>query len=461
MELTFKDFDKLGLEPFADKLTTYLITEAKFVSGSYVLSLNSEFGSGKTTFLQMWANKLNATKDAPDVVYVNAWESDFHSDPLPAIICALLDGLQDKKTEERLKAIKETTGKLCRFTLAVGNDMVRKVTGIDFIKAGQYAEPETGEGKAEVGRACFELYRERQRLVVSLRSSLTELASQSENPIFILVDELDRCRPTYAVEFLETVKHLFDIRQLVFVLAVDKRHLASSAKSLFGQQLDFDEYYRKFAHRNVTLPVKSPKASVCLCKALVEEYLREDAFTKKARFSYIQQDGQATENVTELCVAFSLNARQLHEMLRTASHVFSATTKTNSLLPWGFRAATLFMIAISLKNGEVYSAIGQKRIALGEFTSYLKTLPLWKDKTHYAFWWAALLYLGAFGRESPASLEKEFVNLGAWVSTKDDPEAFERELRRFQSAYDRFARDPGGEFAEVYEIMEALRTFAE
>ena len=47
---TFKSFDKFGLEPFADKLRDYLLTESQFVGGSFVLSLNSEFGSGKTTF---------------------------------------------------------------------------------------------------------------------------------------------------------------------------------------------------------------------------------------------------------------------------------------------------------------------------------------------------------------------------------------------------------------------------
>jgi len=52
MGKTFSDFDKFGLEPFADKLTSYLEVEWKFVDQSYVMSLNSEFGSGKA--LQIW-----------------------------------------------------------------------------------------------------------------------------------------------------------------------------------------------------------------------------------------------------------------------------------------------------------------------------------------------------------------------------------------------------------------------
>ena len=75
MTRTFSDFDKFGLESFADELTTYLQVESEFVDESYVLSLNSEFGSGKSTFFEMWANKLKSANNTFDVVYINAWES--------------------------------------------------------------------------------------------------------------------------------------------------------------------------------------------------------------------------------------------------------------------------------------------------------------------------------------------------------------------------------------------------
>lgn len=158
---TFKDFDKLGLESFADKLTDYLLTEYRFVDGSYVLSLNSEFGSGKTTFLQMWQNKLASSEGSPRVVYLNAWESDFQGDSLLALVSALLDRVEGKETQkgevksEKVESIKETAGKLCRFGLSIGNDVVQKVAGIDFIKAGEYAERKGQDTEANVGRACF------------------------------------------------------------------------------------------------------------------------------------------------------------------------------------------------------------------------------------------------------------------------------------------------------------------
>ena len=51
-------------------------------------------------------------------------------------------------------------------------------------------------------------------------------------PLVVMIDELDRCRPSYAVEFLETAKHLFDVDRIVFVLAVNREQLAHAVRAL-------------------------------------------------------------------------------------------------------------------------------------------------------------------------------------------------------------------------------------
>lgn len=460
-EKTFSNFDKFGLQVFADTLTDYLLVERQFVDGSFVLSLNSEFGSGKTTFFQMWSNKLVSSDTSPNIVYLNAWESDFQGDPLLAIVSALVDRLEPKEPNKNIESIKETAGKLCRFGLSVGNDLVQKFTGIDFIKAGQLAEPKGDGAEPKVGHACFQLYREKQALFVRLRSLLADLAGASNTPIFVFVDELDRCRPTYAVEFLETIKHFFDIAGIVFVLGVDKKQLASSARSLFGQQLDFDEYYRKFAHRNVTLPVKSVPMTKRFCRALVQEYFSKEAFTKKNRFPNVKQDQDRTDTVVALCTAFSLNARQVHELFRTATYVLSTTQQTGSHLLWGWDTGTLFMTALSLKNEELYHRMGRKAISLEEFTTHLKNLSLWTSDQHSGFWWAALLYLGAFGKEPIEKVECEFKRLGVWDPSDKDAVPFQDALSLFNEAYGRGGLSSGEVFCQIYEVLEGLKTLAE
>jgi len=460
MDKTFSGFDKFGLEPFADKLTTYLQVESQFVDESFVLSLNSEFGSGKSTFLEMWANKLKSADNTFKVVYINAWESDFQGDPLLAIVSYLLDLLQPSKD---IEPIKETAGKLCKFGVSVANDLVQKFTGVDIIKAGQYAESEDGIAKPEIGHACFELYQERRKLFDKLRSLLRDLALNTEQLILIIIDELDRCRPDYAIEFLETIKHFFDIRGLIFVIGVDKNQLASSAKALFGQQLVFDEYYRKFAHRDVNLPVKSQPMTQRFCGKLVEQYLTEEAFRKKMLFPYAKHDSYRIKNILELCIAFSLNARQMHEFFRIAAHVLSATKTSSREMLWGWHIGTFFMTALSIKNRALYEQIGNTQISLSEFTTFLKKLSLFNNKSdRNAFWWAALFYLGAFSDQPLAKLQEEFQELGVWDSSGKKEGAFQDELDQFAKGFflwgDRF-RQPA--FSEIYQTLEELRRFAE
>ena len=459
MTKTFSNFDKFGLESFADKLTTYLQVESKFVDESFVLSLNSEFGSGKSTFFEMWANKLESAANTFEVVYINAWESDFQGDPLLAIVSYLLDLLKPSKD---IEPIKETAGKLCKFALSVGNDVVQRFTGVDVIRAGQYAESKDGIAKPEIGHACFQLYQERHDLFEKLKTLLRDLTSKSKYPILIIIDELDRCRPNYAIEFLETIKHFFDINGLIFVIGVDRNQLASSAKALFGQQLDFDEYYRKFAHRNASLPVKSKPMTEQFCRKLVSEYLSDDAFGKKSRFSYAKHDSFRIDNIVELCKAFSLNARQIHEFFRITAHVLSSIKQSDSNLLWGWHIGTFFMTALSIKNHDLYDQIGSRKISLSEFTTFLKKLTLFDNKgDHDPFWWALLLYLGAFSDQPSGILEQELQKLGVWDPSGKKEGTFDDELNRFHSGFSHWGRDHNPVFSEIYQILEGLRTFAE
>jgi len=456
---TFASFDKFGLKEFADQLTRYLLVERQFVEESYVLSLNSEFGSGKTTFFEMWRNELVSRNDFSRVIYLNAWESDFQGDALLAIVSRFVDMLKDGKTEETKEKIKETAGKLSKFALCIGNDVVQRFTGIDPIKAAEYAEDAASKTESTVGEACFEIYREKQAVFDELRTQLRDLTSQQDKPILIIIDELDRCRPTYAIEFMETMKHFFDIGGLIFVLGVDKSQLASSAKALFGHELNFDEYYRKFAHRNVNLPIKDETAATRFCTALVKEYLTKAAFQKRGQFSYIDQDQHATEIIVDLCTTFSLNARQIHEVLRVAAHVFSASKETRSHLRWGWHASTLFMVVLYVKKSDFYHRIGRREVSPEQFTTCLVESGLCKGEGHGSFWWAAVLYLGAFGAESVARMEAEFTKLGVWKQSADDKDALQKELSRFQGAYGQFSDVQA--FSEIYRKLEGLKVFAE
>ena len=85
---------------------------------------------------------------------------------------------------------------------------------------------------------------------------MAETVSQSsENrPLIVVIDELDRCRPSYAVELLEVAKHLFAVDRIVFVLAVNRSELAHSIRALYGSDFDAVGYLRRFFDVDFRLP---------------------------------------------------------------------------------------------------------------------------------------------------------------------------------------------------------------
>lgn len=72
-------------------------------------------------------------------------------------------------------------------------------------------------------------------------------------PLFVFVDELDRCRPTYLIEMVETIKHLLSIENVVFVIATDKAQLQHSIRAIYGDGFNSQLYLERFFQRSVTL----------------------------------------------------------------------------------------------------------------------------------------------------------------------------------------------------------------
>jgi len=104
-------------------------------------------------------------------------------------------------------------------------------------------------------------YTKDKKQIQQFRENISELASgEPKNSIYIFIDELDRCRPIYAVELLERIKHLFDVPGITFVLSMDKGQLAHSICGLYGNNFDGNGYLRRFI--DVEYRLKPVKASL-------------------------------------------------------------------------------------------------------------------------------------------------------------------------------------------------------
>ena len=75
-----------------------------------------------------------------------------------------------------------------------------------------------------------------------------------EKSIIFLVDELDRCLPSYAIKVLERLHHLFDgIENIIVIISIDKKQLEHSIQQIYGNDVNVDKYLKKFINFSVTL----------------------------------------------------------------------------------------------------------------------------------------------------------------------------------------------------------------
>lgn len=387
MEITTFDDDLLGLSDFAERLQKFIEIEHRFVRGSLVIGLNAKFGAGKTTFLDMWKHWLGSDRNElgkPMVVDLNAWESDYYGDPLFAVVSSLIESLKknDQSTRKLVSAAKDVGW----FATAIGGQVVKKFTGIDAVAAGDLAEKKKTDpnGQESLLSDTFSIYQGRKDAMNRLQNAIRECVPSDGPGVWFLVDELDRCRPDYAISYLETIKHIFDAEGAVFILAVDRHQLENSAKTAFGPNLNFDEYYRKFVHREVILPHPSEPHFRRLASKYVDHYLRRDDL----RHCYADIDTYRIDNIASLIEALKLTPRQIQEVFRVLGHVFETSKENEGRLLWCIGLGTIAMAAFKVGMPRIYHLLGSGDFAPGEAYDFLNDLLGRGD------WWFTLFLTG-------------------------------------------------------------------
>lgn len=255
MDLRTKDIKISNENPFEhdllkrDKYVNNLTQIVKNTKGGFTLSINADWGYGKTTFVKMWEASLQ--NEGYKTIYFNAWETDFVADPMMALIDGLRDGFESADLpQEKLQKLSALWDVIIRIAkeIPVGNvGLIGKIAyafkrGIDSLLKNKNQLQEQQSFK---------------KLVVDFREQLASVAKEisSDKQLIIFVDELDRCRPDYAVQMLERIKHFFEIENIIFVISVDKTVLYKSIKAYYGGiEVDTEAYLRRFIDLEFDLP---------------------------------------------------------------------------------------------------------------------------------------------------------------------------------------------------------------
>lgn len=251
--------DKLNRLEIIENLTNILL-QLNLENG-VVLGLDASWGKGKTTFVNLWEEYLKQNYQDFNIIKFNAWENDDSGSPLLSFITELDSTFPDTDLKEKV--------------LEKGKQLIKKVGWIILDKATQGIISEDICKKNDENDLIFQ-EKQRKKLKKDFKEELSKLANDKK--IIFFIDELDRCRPTYAIELLETIKHLFNIKNCIFVIAWDKSQLSHSIKTVYGNDMDSEGYLRRFIDLDYQLP--EPDKILYLNFLLEKESLNEKYYSE-------------------------------------------------------------------------------------------------------------------------------------------------------------------------------------
>lgn len=223
-----------------------------------ILSIDSSWGTGKTTFIKMWEALIkndDVYKEKYETLYFNAWDSDYMDDPLLAILTEVeIDN--EEGIKKCFRSFLEGGKKLASTTK---NILIKLSTagalGAEDIKFRRDdLEKEYPEIANYIGTSRLNIAVESKKIRELFKENLENTIKESDKNIIFFIDELDRCKPKFAIELLESIKHLFSMKGVIFVVSLDKEQLGHSIANIYGRNMDTEGYLRRFFDYDFKLP---------------------------------------------------------------------------------------------------------------------------------------------------------------------------------------------------------------
>jgi hypothetical protein len=376
---TFSTSDCMNLKGFADDLFHSIQIDNLLSENSVVVSLNAKFGMGKSYFLEMFENYLRDDKKT-ETIFINSWKNDFCDEPLIAICCELFSFFE-KQNDEKTKPIRDQLKAVVSIFGDLSNQFLKAQLGTDI-------ENTFNKNKSiNHGKVIFDKFNQKKDLFEKLYNSIAEYTAEKQ--LIILIDELDRTRPDYAVNFLETLKHFFDVKGLIFILAVNKEQLKQSVECIYGK-IDFDEYYRKFAQRDVALPYNEEGVNNYIIKIVDDFFNKIEIDGKKIgieKDSLMDKSCTLKAYIKGFFIKLKLSPRQINQFFRVFLSLLTSENKSSN--SFGYQIASIVYIAIDLHDSEIAKKILSDQFKYIDFLDFTKSkkidLPLPKLVSNLLF----------------------------------------------------------------------------
>ncbi len=298
--------DLFGIQVYQDALIKFI----KLTDTPITIALQGEWGSGKTSLMNMLRYNLCDKDDALFYpVWINTWQYSLMNTPNQAII-AILEGIigqiGELNPEHKWEESKKKIGGLFKKMASVGTKIAAGTVGIDGGVVDEVFGFDTS-GESSI----LALKKEIKKLIEEALS-----LNNSKVGFTFYIDDLDRIDPPVAVEILELLKNIFDIENCVFILAIDYDVIIKGLKLKFGELTDRNEReFRSFFDKIIQLPFSMPIASYNVDTFLVDALNTIEFFTPEEL-----KDIELAENLSEIArLSVGSNPRSLKRLMNTLS----------------------------------------------------------------------------------------------------------------------------------------------
>jgi len=338
------------------KLTQQLSKYLDILKGGTVIAIDAPWGSGKTWFGTNWKKYLEKQHK---VIFIDAFKHDYIEDPF-VLIAAEITTLVKNSNSGAADALKNeayavTKVLMPHVTKMLINGIGKFILGVTNLKevtedAIKQLNNDISSDASDWVKQRFDEHEEEKKSFKKYNEALTEYCANQSKPVVIFIDELDRCKPTFAIKLIERIKHFFDVPGLVFILLMNRKQLENALEKYYGTSTyDAKEYLGKFINLYLTLP--KYKLNVEDTENISDISKFVESSLAKFNLSEINEVKLKDFN-THLSIWVFIKSFSLRQIERAC--ILFAITEAKGNIPF-----VTFLIMVKQTNPEAFKAIAQ------------------------------------------------------------------------------------------------------
>jgi hypothetical protein len=228
----------------------------------YVVAVNGSWGYGKSYFIEAledaMENSYNKNRIKIDsgqkFLHFDAWKNDYTNDPLMSFVSEMCLKFKNKSLKNKAVEIISAMSKrgavsFAKILIAIATEKFAKKETLK-----KFIDDLGVDSIDEIASKELSKHDTIKKAIDGFKKELRNFAEKKcKGTLIVFIDELDRCRPNYTIELLENIKHIFNTKGVIFILAINQAELCKSIRKVYGD-INAEHYLKRFINYTIQLP---------------------------------------------------------------------------------------------------------------------------------------------------------------------------------------------------------------